>query len=261
MFYFSSELFVVVLQLPSCDPMDWSMPGFPVLHHLPEFVQTQVHWVSEAIQPSHPWYFVWARLVSCLRPFHGFPVEKVTTVISETRPASLISGTALLVLFSLVMVFPRTLACSLTLCLRFLLFFWLRFMLLKLQFWGPSVSLGSLLERQNSSRTPRSQVIRMCSDCLGSTDLEMKEGTAAHSSILAWRIPWTEEPGGLQSMGSHRVGHDWSDLARTHDLECSCRVFHLDNSHLFFKNLPLESWGQFSRSVWVRGPQAYKFYM
>ena len=36
---------------------------------------------------------------------------------------------------------------------------------------------------------------------------------AAHSSILAWRIPWTEEPGGLQSMGSRRVRHDWSDLA------------------------------------------------
>jgi len=34
-----------------------------------------------------------------------------------------------------------------------------------------------------------------------------------HSSILAWRIPWTEEPGGLQSMGSHRVGHDRSNLA------------------------------------------------
>ena len=34
-----------------------------------------------------------------------------------------------------------------------------------------------------------------------------------HSSILAWRIPGTEEPGGLPSMGSHRVGHDWSDLA------------------------------------------------
>ena len=32
-------------------------------------------------------------------------------------------------------------------------------------------------------------------------------------SILAWRIPWTEEPGGLPSMGLHRVGHDWSDLA------------------------------------------------
>ena len=36
---------------------------------------------------------------------------------------------------------------------------------------------------------------------------------AAHSSVLAWRIPGTEEPGGLPSMGSHRVRHDWSDLA------------------------------------------------
>ena len=37
-----------------CDPMDCSMPGFPVLHHLPEFDQTHVYWVSDAIQPSHP---------------------------------------------------------------------------------------------------------------------------------------------------------------------------------------------------------------
>ena len=35
-----------------------------------------------------------------------------------------------------------------------------------------------------------------------------EEGTAAHPRILAWRIPWTEEPGGPQSMGSQRVGHD-----------------------------------------------------
>ena len=35
---------------------------------------------------------------------------------------------------------------------------------------------------------------------------------ATHSSILAWRIPETPEPGGLPSMGSHRVGHDWDDL-------------------------------------------------
>ena len=42
---------------------------------------------------------------------------------------------------------------------------------------------------------------------------------ATHSSILAWRIPWTEEPGRLQSMGSHRVGHDRSDLACLHALE------------------------------------------
>ena len=36
----------------------------------------------------------------------------------------------------------------------------------------------------------------------------LEKGMATHSSILAWRIPWTEEPGGLQSMGSLRVRHD-----------------------------------------------------
>ena len=36
----------------------------------------------------------------------------------------------------------------------------------------------------------------------------LEKGMATHSNILAWRIPWTEEPGGLQSMGLRRVGHD-----------------------------------------------------
>ena len=41
----------------------------------------------------------------------------------------------------------------------------------------------------------------------------LKKEMATHSSVLAWRIPETGEPGGLPSIGSHRVGHDWSDLA------------------------------------------------
>ena len=41
----------------------------------------------------------------------------------------------------------------------------------------------------------------------------LEAGMATPSSILAWRIPWTEEPGGLPSTGSQRVRHDWSDLA------------------------------------------------
>ena len=41
----------------------------------------------------------------------------------------------------------------------------------------------------------------------------MEKEMAAHSSILAWRIPGMEEPGGLPPMGSRGVGHDWSDLA------------------------------------------------
>ena len=42
----------------------------------------------------------------------------------------------------------------------------------------------------------------------------LEKGTVIHSSILAWRIPWTEEPGGLQSMGSQRLRHDW--VTNTH---------------------------------------------
>ena len=47
---------------------------------------------------------------------------------------------------------------------------------------------------------------------LGGED-PLEKGMATHSSTLAWKIPWTEEPGRLPSMGSHRVGHDWSALA------------------------------------------------
>ena len=42
---------------------------------------------------------------------------------------------------------------------------------------------------------------------LGQED-PLEEGMVSHSNILAWRIPWTEEPGGLESLGSQRVGHD-----------------------------------------------------
>ena len=41
----------------------------------------------------------------------------------------------------------------------------------------------------------------------------LEKEMATHSSVLAWRIPGMEKPGGLPSMGSHRVGHDWSNLA------------------------------------------------
>ena len=45
---------VAKLSSTLCDPMDCSTPGFPVLHHLSESAQTHVHWVCDAIQPSHP---------------------------------------------------------------------------------------------------------------------------------------------------------------------------------------------------------------
>ena len=47
------------------------------------------------------------------------------------------------------------------------------------------------------------------------TVLFLEEEMATHSSILAWRIPWAEEPGRLQSLGSQRVGHDWATNTNT----------------------------------------------
>ena len=48
---------VIQLCLTLCDPMDCSMPGFPALHSLSEFTKTHIHWISDAIQSSHPLLF------------------------------------------------------------------------------------------------------------------------------------------------------------------------------------------------------------
>ena len=61
---------------------------------------------------------------------------------------------------------------------------------------------------------------------------------ATHSSILAWRIPGTGEPSGLPSMGSHRVGHDWSDLAAAATLGL-CLAFHIRSCVSLIKSLNL----------------------
>ena len=50
----------------------------------------------------------------------------------------------------------------------------------------------------------------------------LEKGVATHSSILAWTIPWTEEPGGLQSVGSQRVEHDWGTNTTPHHQLCLC---------------------------------------
>ena len=48
---------------------------------------------------------------------------------------------------------------------------------------------------------------------------KLEEGMATYSSFLAWRIPWIDEPGGLQSIGWKRVGHNWRDLSTVHMTE------------------------------------------
>ena len=64
----------------------------------------------------------------------------------------------------------------------------------------------------------------------------MQEETATHSNVLAWRIPGTGEPGGLPSMGSHKVGHDWGDLAAAESNNYSRPWFiFLNTSHILWK--------------------------
>ena len=61
---------VTQLCLTLCDPMDCSTPGFPVHHQLPELTQTHVHWIRDAIQPSHP------LVVSFSSYFQSFPASR-----------------------------------------------------------------------------------------------------------------------------------------------------------------------------------------
>ena len=51
-------------------------------------------------------------------------------------------------------------------------------------------------------------------------EVPLEKGMAIHSNILAWRIPWTEEPGGLLSKGSQRVGHNWATNNTTTTMAC-----------------------------------------
>ena len=62
---------------------------------------------------------------------------------------------------------------------------------------------GSVVNNLPALQEPQETQVRSLSQ-----EDPLEKEVATHSSILAWRIPWTEEPGGLQSMGSQRVGHD-----------------------------------------------------
>ena len=81
-----------------------------------------------------------------------------------------------------------------------------------------------------------------------------EKGMATRCSILAWRIPWTEEPERLQSMGSQRVGHDWSDWACTHarwDWLLTQEASFLMSSQCLELLLGTRCLGNVARSCWV----------
>ena len=111
----------------------------------------------------------------------------------------------------------------------------------------------------------------------------LEKEMAVHSSVLAWRILWMEEPGGLPSRGSHGIGHDWSDLAAAAaglwvhgpTLQCSsssstllfsmnCWVYHFNlslnnilSSSMTFCNILWQYHNPRGRNQTISEPQAY----
>jgi len=84
----------------------------------------------------------------------------------------------------------------------------------------------------------------------------LEKEMATHSSVLAWRIPGTGEPGGLTSMGSHRVRHDWSDLAAAaHIFLGFCSLILFLCVHTFFFSSSSQTDPYFT--VWFSGSGSY----
>ena len=72
----------------------------------------------------------------------------------------------------------------------------------------------------------------------------LEKEMATHSSVLAWRTPGTGEPGGLLSVGSHRVGHDWSDLAAA-----AAFWLHLLNTGFLSLEFGVKAWYYYPKTV------------
>ena len=159
----------------SLQPMYCCTEVFPVHHQLPESTQTHVYWDNDAIQRSHP-----LSSPSPLAFNHSQHQGFFKWVSSSHQMAKVLK-------FQLQhQSFQWTLRTD---CLKD----WL------------VCSPCSPKDSQESSPTPQFKSISSLA-----LSLLLEKAMASHSSTLAWKIPWMEEPGGLQSMGSWRVGHNWA---------------------------------------------------
>ena len=167
------------------DPMDCSTPGFPVHHQLSEPAQTHVRWVGDAIQPSHP-------LPSLSPPaFNLFQHQILFKWVSSSHQVAweyYYVTNSTLTFASSVNTTPSTTSP------------WASVFLPVRGFPDASAVKKAPANAGDVNSIP------------GLDPLEKEMAT--YYIILAWRIPWTEEPGGLQSMESKRVRHNWATKQR-----------------------------------------------
>ena len=209
--------------------MDCSMPGFPVHHQLPELAQTHVHWVSDAIQPSNPLLspspsaFNLSQhrgLFKWISSSHQVAKEVLEFQLQHQSFQRIFRTDFLLMDWLDLLAVQGTLKSLLqhhsskASILQLPAFF-------IVQLSHPYMTTGKTigLTRQTFAKTWASLVAQRLKHLpavweswvrsLVQEDPLEKQMTT-HSSIIAWRIPWTEEPG--MSTGSQTVGHDWATL-------------------------------------------------
>ena len=178
-----SQFSSVAQSCPTCDPMDCSVPGFPVHHQLPEVTQTLVHRVSDAKKSSH--------LLSSSSPpaFNLSQNQGLFKWVSSSHQVAKV----------------------LEFQLQHQSFQWI-FRTNFLQDWLVwTLKLYKTYMRKMTKHSWKTKYIlkqmeKAPSFCCWILEKEM----ATHSSTIAWKMQLTEEPGRLQSMGSQRVRHDWA---------------------------------------------------
>ena len=168
--------------------MNCSMPGILVLHYPLKFGQIHVHLISDAIQPPHPldlnFSQHWVFWISQLFPVQLSSVAQSCLTLCDLMDCS----TPGIPVHHQLMDFQAH---------------WVRDTIQPSHpLSSPSPPAFNLSQHQGLSKWVRS---------LHQVDQMEKE-----MATQSWRIPWTEEPGGQLSIGSHRVRHDWSDLACMH---------------------------------------------
>ena len=110
-------------------------------------------------------------------------------------------------------------------------------------FWGECKIIKTTLERAYDFKRSEICTYYMMSRLSNFTFAfhfhALEKEMATHSSVLAWRIPGMGKSCGLPSMGSHRVGHDWSDLAAAYDVSISLiNIYHIKKSmHMSIERL------------------------
>ena len=181
----SSNCDFFVVQSLSCvwlfvTPMDCSTPGFPVLHYLLEFAQTHVHWVGDTIQSSPLLsHLLLPSVIRSIRVFSSESALHISWPKDWSFSFSSSPSNEYLGLLSFKTDWFEILAVQGT--------------------------LKSLLQHHSSKAS-----ILHHSTFFGNGTRSLEKEMATHSTIFAWRIPWTEESGRLQYMGSQKVGHYWA---------------------------------------------------